>query len=138
MGPLANDHWKNSMASLDDTLVLEKGTSLRVGSWIFIADGSGSFESYSINQDPPEVSEAAKRREFDEFINQLEEIRFSNLDNEARIQSEIDATKAKTPSESEEDLENCWKIPSKKLPRMERHYLPIVSIPLNQVLGRKR
>ena len=93
------------MASLDDTPVLEKGTSLRVGSWIFVADGSDGFESYSINQDPPEVSEAAKRREFDEFIDQLEEIGFSNLSNEARIQPEFDAIKAKTLSELEVDLE---------------------------------
>ena len=60
------------MASLDDNPMLEKGASLRIGSWIFIADGSGGFESCSIDQDPPEVSEAAKRREFDEFIDQLE------------------------------------------------------------------
>ena len=71
MGPLANDSQKNPMASLDDNPVLEKGTSLHVGSWIFVADGSGGFESYSINQDPPEVSETAKRCEFDEFIDQL-------------------------------------------------------------------
>jgi len=70
------------MASLDDNPVLENGTSLRIGSWIFIADGSGGFESCSIDQDPPEVSKATKRREFDEFIDQLEEIRFSNLNNE--------------------------------------------------------
>jgi len=93
------------MASLDDTPVLEKGTSLRVGSWIFIADGSGSFKSYLVNHDPPEVSEAAKRREFDEFIDQLEEIEFSNLSNEAQIQPEFDAIKAKTLSKLEEDLE---------------------------------
>jgi hypothetical protein len=105
VGPLANNRQKNSMASLDDTLLLEKGTSLRVGSWIFIADGSGSFESYSINQDPPEVSKAAKCRGFDEFIDQLEEIGFSNLNNEARIQSEFDAIKAKTLSELEAELE---------------------------------
>ena len=85
VGPLANDHRKNSMASLDDAPVLEKGTSLRIGSWIFVADGSGGFKSYSINQDPPEVSEAAKHHEFDEFIDQLEEIGFSNLNNEDRI-----------------------------------------------------
>ena len=36
------------MASLDDTPMLEKGTSLRVGSWIFVADGSGGFKSCSI------------------------------------------------------------------------------------------
>ena len=61
MGPLANDRQKNLMAPLDDNTVLEKGTSLRVGSWIFIADGSGGFESCSIDQDPPEVLEAAKQ-----------------------------------------------------------------------------
>ena len=83
MGHLANNRQKNSLASLDDNPALEKGTSLRIGSWIFIADGLGNFKSYSINQDPPEVSEAAKHHEFDEFIDQLEEIGFSNLNNEA-------------------------------------------------------
>ena len=105
VGPLANDHRKNSMASLDDTSVLKKGTSLRIGSWIFIADGSSGFKSYSIDQDLLEVSEAAKHHEFDEFIDQLEEIGFSNLNNEARIQPEFDAIKAKTLSELEVDLE---------------------------------
>ena len=90
------------MASLDDNPMLEKGTSLRVGSWIFIADGSGGFESCSIDQDPPE---AAKRHEFDEFIDQLEEIGFSDLNNETRIQLEFDAIRTKTLSELEEDLE---------------------------------
>ena len=92
------------MASLDDTSVLEKGTSLRVDSWIFVADESGGFESFSINQDPSEVSEAAKCREFGEFIDQLEEIGPSNLNNEARIQPEFDPIKAKTLSELVEDL----------------------------------
>ena len=93
------------MASLDDNPMLEKGTSLRVGSWIFIANGSGGFESCSIDQDPPEVSEAAKRCEFDELIDQLEEIGISDLNNEARIQFEFDIIKAKTLSELEEVLE---------------------------------
>ena len=70
------------MAFLNDNPVLEKGTSLRIGSWIFIADGSGGFESCSIDQDPPEASEAAKRHE---FIDQLEEIGVSDLNNETRI-----------------------------------------------------
>ena len=82
-GALAKDRQKNWMASLDNNPVLEKGTSLRIGSWIFIADGSGGFESCSTDQDPPEVSEAAKQREFDEFIDQLEEFGVSNLINEA-------------------------------------------------------
>ena len=93
------------MASLDDNPMLEKGTSLRIGSWIFIANGSGGFESCSIDQDLPEVSEATKRREFDEFIDQLKEIDFSDLNNEARIQPEFDAIKHQTLSELEEDLE---------------------------------
>jgi len=59
--PLANDRQKNSMAPLNDNLVLENGTSFRVGSWIFIAGRSGGFESCSIDQDLPEVSEVAKR-----------------------------------------------------------------------------
>ena len=92
------------MASFDDNPVLEKGTSLRIGSWIFIADGSGSFESCSVDQDPPEVSEAAKQREFDEFIDQLEEFGVSNLINEARIQPKFDAIKDKTLSKLEEYL----------------------------------
>ena len=105
VGPLANDRQKNTMAFLNDNSVLEKGTPLRIGSWIFIADGSGGFEGCSTDQDLPEVSEAAKRRKFDEFIDQLKEIGFLDLNNEARIQPEFDAIKAKTLSELEEDLE---------------------------------
>jgi len=89
------------MASLDDNPVLKKGTSLRVGSWIFIADGSGGFESCSIDQDPQEVLEATKWREFDNFVDQLEEVGFSD---ETRIQPEFDIIKVKTLSELEEDL----------------------------------
>ena len=105
VGPLANNRQKKSMASFDDNPVLEKGISLRIGSWIFIANGSGGFESHSADQDPPEASEATKWCEFDEFIDQLEEIGFSDLNNEARIQHEFDIIKAKTLSELEEDLE---------------------------------
>jgi len=93
------------MASFDNNPVLRKGTSFRVGSWIFVANGSGGFESYSIDQDPPEASEVVKRHEFDESIDQLKGVRLSDVDNEARIQPEFDAIKAKTLSEPEEDLE---------------------------------
>ena len=63
VGPLANDRQKNSMTPLDDNLVLENGTSFRIDHWIFIADGSGGFESRSINQDLPEVPKVAKHHE---------------------------------------------------------------------------
>ena len=109
------------MASLDDYSVLEKGTSLRIGSWIFVANGSCSFESYSTDQDFPEAVVAANRHEFDEFINLLEEIGFSGLNNEDRIQPKFDAIKA----------------PSKKIPPTERPHFPIASMLLNQVFERK-
>jgi len=105
VGPLANDHQKNPMASLDDYSVLEKGTSLRIGSWIFVADGSGGFKSRSTDQDLPEAAEAAKRLDLDEFIDQLEGIGFSDLNNEDQTQPKFDVSKAKTLSELEKDLE---------------------------------
>ena len=112
------------MASLDNNPVLEKGTALRIGSWIFIADGSGGFEICSTDQDPPEVSEGVKRREFDEFIDQLEEIGFSNLNNAARIQPEFDAIKAKTLSELEVDLEKLLKDSKQETPMDGKTMLP--------------
>ena len=90
------------MAPLDNNSVLENGTSFRVGSWIFIADGSGSFESCSIDQNLLEVPEAASHHEFDDFVDQLEEIGSSD---EIRIQPEFDVIKTKTITELEEDLE---------------------------------
>ena len=87
LGPLANDRQKNPMAPLDDNPVLEKG-----------------------------VSEAAKRHEFDKFIDQLEEIEFSDLNNEARIQLEFDAIRTKTLSELEEDLEKLLEDSKQKTP----------------------
>src|SRR6185437_6609515 len=76
--------------------------------------GSGGFESCSIDQDPPKVSEAAKHQEFGEFIDQLEEIAFSNLKSKARIQPEFDAIKAKTLSELEENLETLLEDPKQE------------------------
>ena len=93
------------MASLDDNSVLEKGTFLRVGSWIFVADGLGGFESRPTDQDLPEAAEAAKRLDLDEFIDQLEGIGFSDLNNEDQTQPKFDVSKAKTLSELEKDLE---------------------------------
>jgi len=85
--------------------MLEKGTSFHVGSWIFVADGSSSFESRPIDQSTPEVSEAASHHELDNFIDQLEEVGFSALNNKIRIQLEFGEIKTKTLSELEEDLE---------------------------------
>jgi len=118
VGPLTNDRQKNSMASLDDNPVLEKGTSLRVGSWIFIADGSGGFESCSSDQSPPKVY--ASHHEFDDFIDRLEEVELSTLSNKTRIHPEFGEIKTKTLSELEEDLENLLEDTKQETPKDEK------------------
>jgi hypothetical protein len=85
VGHLANDHQKNPMAPLDDSPVLEKGTFFCIGSRIFVVDESGNFVSCPIDQTTPEALEAAKCHEFDAFIDQLEEVGFSALDDSTRI-----------------------------------------------------
>ena len=74
MGPLTNYHQKNSMAPLDDDSVASEGTSFCVGSWIFIADRSGGFESRPIDQATLKVPEATSHHEIDDFIDQLKEV----------------------------------------------------------------
>ena len=85
--------------------MLIEGTSFCVGSWIFVADGLGSFKSHPIDQAAEKVPEATNHGELDNFVDQLEEVGFSALNDETRIQHEFDAIKAKTLSELEEDLE---------------------------------
>ena len=79
------------MAHLDDNSVLDKGTSFCVGSWIFIADGSGGFNSRPIDRSPSEVSEVTKCQEIDDFIDQLEEVGLPASNSETRIQPEFGA-----------------------------------------------
>ena len=92
------------MAPLDDNSVPFEGTSFCVGSWIFVADGSGGFKSRPIDQNTLETSEAAKLHEIDDFIDQLKEVRLPVSNSKTRIQPEFDAIKPKTLSELEEDL----------------------------------
>ena len=66
------------MAFLDDNSMTSEGVSFRVGTWIFIANGSGGFESFPIDRNTPEVSEATKRCELDDFVDQFEEVEFSD------------------------------------------------------------
>jgi hypothetical protein len=46
------------MAFLDDNSMPLEGVSSSVGSWIIVADGSGSFKSHPIVQAAEEVPEA--------------------------------------------------------------------------------
>ena len=93
------------MAPLDDNSMLTGGTSFCVGSWIFIADGSGGFNSRPIDRSPSEVSEVTKCQEIDDFIDQLEEVGLSASNCETGFQPEFDAIRPKTLSEMEEDLD---------------------------------
>jgi len=102
---VANDHQKNSMAPLDDNSVLAKGTSFYVGSWIFVVDGLGGFNSLPIDQNASEASEAARCQEIDDFVDQLEEVELSVFNNGTRNQPEFDAIRPKTLSELEEHLD---------------------------------
>ena len=98
------------MASLDNNSVPTKGTSFYVGSWIFVADGSGGFDSSTIDWNTPEASKTARRREIDDYVHQLEEVKLSVHDNETRNQPNFDVAIPKALSEMEEDLDNLLEI----------------------------
>ena len=85
--------------------MLTEGTSFCVGSWIFVADGLGGFNSLPIDQNASEASEAARCQEIDDFVDQLEEVELSVFNNGTRNQPEFDAIRPKTLSEMEEDLD---------------------------------
>ena len=93
------------MAPLDDNSVPSEGTSFCVGSWIFVADGSGDFKSRTIDQSAPKIQEATSHHEIDDFIDQLEEVGLPASNSETRIQPEFGAIKTKTLFELEEDLD---------------------------------
>ena len=93
------------MAPLDDNSVPAKGTFFYVGSWIFVADGLGGFNSLPIDQNASEASEAARCQEIDDFVDQLEEVELSVFNNGTRNQPEFDAIRPKTLSELEVDLD---------------------------------
>ena len=89
------------MAFHDDNSIASEGISFRVGSWIFITNGSGGFESLPVDRNIPKIYEAAKLPELDDFVDQFEEVGFSD---ETRIQPKFNVIETKTLSELEEDL----------------------------------
>jgi len=93
------------MAPLDDNSMPAKGTSFFMGSWIFVADRSGGFNSRPIDQNTLEASEVTRRQEDDDFVDQLEEIKLPVHVNEVQNQLDFDAISPKTLSKMEEDLD---------------------------------
>ena len=98
------------MASLNNNAVPAKGTTFYVASWALIADGSGGFDSCLIDPSAPEASEAARRQEIDNFVDQLDEVELPIHVNEVRNQLDFDSPTPKTLSEMEEDLNKLLEI----------------------------
>jgi hypothetical protein len=98
------------MAPLDDNMMPTKGTTFYAGSCIFVADGSGGFDSHLIEPSTPETSKAAWRRETDDFVDQLNEIPLPVHINGIRNQSDFDITTPKSLSELEDDLDHLLEV----------------------------
>jgi hypothetical protein len=66
---------ENSMASFNFTsVVLDEGTTFVFGSWIYITNSSGGFNSHLTDSREPETSAATRRSDLDEFIDNLDEM----------------------------------------------------------------
>ena len=98
------------MAPLDNKVIPTKGTTFYVGSWVFVVDGSGGFDSHLIDLSTPKTSKAEQRREIDNFVDQLDEISLPIHIKKVQNQHDFDVTTPKTLSELEEDLDNLLEI----------------------------
>jgi len=91
------------MAPLDNNMMPAKGTTFYIGSWVFIADGSGGFDSHLIDPSAPKTSEATRRGEVNNFIDQLHDIPLPVHVKEVRNLPDFDVITPKTVFELEED-----------------------------------
>jgi len=98
------------MAPLDNNVVPAKGTTFYVGSWVFIADGLGGFNSHLIDPSVPKTSKAARRQEVDNFVDQLDEIPLLVHIKEVRNRPNFDIITPTTLFELEEDLDSLLEI----------------------------
>jgi hypothetical protein len=71
---------ENSMASLSFTsTVLNEGTTLIFGSWIYVANGLGGFNSHLVDSRKTEASAATRRSNLDYFIDDHDELLLFDL-----------------------------------------------------------
>jgi hypothetical protein len=71
---------ENSMASFNFTrAVLDEGTTFIFGSWICVTNGLGGFNSHLANSKKPEASSSTPSNDLDEFIDNLDDLLFSDL-----------------------------------------------------------
>jgi hypothetical protein len=81
------------MASFNFTsAMLDEGTTFVFGSWIFMANGSGGFNSHLAETSKPEAPIANRRNNLDEFIDNLNEMLLPDLIREIGKMSVLDAT----------------------------------------------
>jgi uncharacterized protein YaeQ len=84
---------KNSMASFNFTsTVLDEGTTFIFGFWICIANGSMGFNSHLANSKEPEASSLTPSSNLDDFIDNLDEMLFTDLAQQIEIMSIFNAT----------------------------------------------
>ena len=137
VGPLTNDRQKNSMASLDDNPVLEKSTSFHVGSWIFVADGSGGFESHSTDQNPQKLQKPQNTVNSTNSSINSKKLHSRTSTTKPEFNPNSTQSKPKHSPNWKKTWKNCWKTPGKKLPLKERPHFPTASASPNQVSRRK-
>jgi hypothetical protein len=71
---------ENSVASFNFTsAVLDEGTTFTFGSWIYVANGSGGFNSHLANSRESEASSSTPTSDLEEFINNLDDLLLSDL-----------------------------------------------------------
>ena len=98
------------MAPLDNNVVPAKGTTFYVGSWVFIADGLGGFNSHLIDPSVPKTSKAARHQEVDNFVDQLDEIPLLVHVKEVQNRPDFDVITPTALFELEEDLDSLLEI----------------------------
>jgi hypothetical protein len=91
---------ENSMASFNFTsAVLDEGTTFVFGSWIYVANGLGGFNSHLADSSKPEASTPTRRSDLDEFIDNLEELLLPDLVLQIEKLSVFYATSTRAPPE---------------------------------------
>jgi hypothetical protein len=84
---------ENSMACFNFTsTVLDEGTTFIFGSWIYVANGLGGFNSHQANSKEPEASSSTPSSDLDEFIDNLDGLLFPDLAQQIEKMSVFNAT----------------------------------------------
>jgi hypothetical protein len=72
--------------------MLDEGTTFIFGSWIYVANGLGSFNIHLANSKEPEASSSTPSSDLNEFIDNLDDLLFPNLAQQIEKISVFNAT----------------------------------------------